>query len=100
MNGPVLAEYMKQIVENINKNEQIYLMDTLNSSLKMIASEAFEKAKSGYEIDMNKFLSNGLLAKERTAFDEFEKLAYKNSVELLRQTILNESLLNENFKKF
>jgi len=100
MNGPIMAEYMKQIIENINKNEQIYLMDTLNSSLKLISSEAFEKAKSEYEIKMNKFLSNGSLAKEWTTFYEFEKSTYKSSVELIRQSILNESLLNENLKKF
>ena len=100
MNGPIFVEYMKSIVENINKNEQIYLMDTLNSSLKLIASESFEKANAEYKQEMNEYTSNGAEAKEWNAFYTFEKLAYNNGIELLKELIFSEAYLNETVKKF
>ena len=100
MNGPILVEYMKNIVESINKNEQIFLMDTLNSSLKFIASESLKKAEHEYELEMNEYTLSGAEAKKWEDFYTFEKLAYNNGIELLNEEIFSEELLNETKKNF
>jgi hypothetical protein len=86
MNGPILVEYMKNIVESINKNEQIFLMDTLNSSLKFIASESLKKAEHEYELEMNEYIQ--IMQTIHNTFQNLYQFLFYNKVRLLELNII------------
>ena len=59
MNGPIFYEYLKQIVSNINKENDFNLNETINNCLSIIRKEVLDKPVEFYSDKMNEKISNG-----------------------------------------
>ncbi len=103
MTGPVFVEFLKQIVHNINNNEQICLMDALDASHKIVANEILIKAKENYENEMEDLISNNTMPLIWDDFDEEEDAIFIQCEDLIKSSNLNTAILNEtltNFKEY
>lgn len=86
MNGPIFCEYLKQIVSNINKENVIYLNETINNCLSIIRKEALDKTIEFYSDKMNEKMSNGQFHRIKS-FDRLHKKIFEQSVDFLGKKI-------------
>ncbi len=86
MNGPIFCEYLKQIVSNINKENVIYLNETINNCLSIIRKEALDKTVEFYSDKMNEKMSNGQFHKIKS-FERLHKKIFERSVDFLGKKI-------------
>jgi hypothetical protein len=97
VNGKIFAGYIKEIVENINSNETIYLTESLTAGIKLAAFESLEVVKKKYLEELNKLQ----FPIDWTCFDKIEIKLNDECVEILKENVIGKSsILNETLMNF
>ena len=86
MNGPLFCEYLKQIVSSINKENVIFLNETINTCLKTISKEAVFEAIKFYSAEMNRLMEKDRFYKTKE-FERQKNNIFEDSVNFLNEKI-------------
>ena len=90
MNGPLFCEYLKQIVENINKESIIYLNETINYCLQTCGKEILTEMTNIYSEEMSKLMTNEKYYKTKD-LERKEKIIFHNTKVILAEKLLLQS---------
>jgi hypothetical protein len=100
VNGRLFATYIKEIVNKLNLNENIYINDTFNSCIKKVALETLEMVNLEYNNEMKKLV----YPLDWNKFNDFENNLNDKCKQILSSSIIgNKQTLNitlVNFSKF
>jgi hypothetical protein len=86
MTGPVFCEFLKKIVSSINKENVIYLNETINVCLKTIGKEVVEEAIKFYASEMSELMADHKFHKTED-FESHANTTFDHAIEFLNDKL-------------
>ena len=99
LNGLLLAEYLKKIVNFINEEKTIYLHDTISMTLKEIAEHCLEKYVKKFVTELMNYFTSSEEPLKTIEFSRIKNEALQKCLKQFKENFPNNPILYKEYKE-